>query len=51
MNYILLICLGFVMISGIIKGINDITQVKQNPNLGVKESKNLFTFFFTDSYR
>jgi hypothetical protein len=37
------------MISGILQGINDINSVKVNPKLGVKESKNLFTFLFLDN--
>jgi len=51
MNYIILIALVFSIICGIINGLNDIRQVRSNPCLGVKESKNLFTFLFTDSYR
>jgi len=51
MNYILLVCIGLAMINGIVKGLNDIKQVRKHPNLGVKESKNLFTFLFADSYR
>jgi hypothetical protein len=38
------------IINGIAKGLNDIREVRQNPVLGVKESKNLFTFLFTDKY-
>ena len=50
MNYILLACIIFAMISGILQGLNDMSKVRQNPSLGVKESKNLFTFLFTDKY-
>lgn len=50
MNHIILFCIVFAMISGILQGLNDMGQVRQNPSLGVKESKNLFTFLFTDKY-
>lgn len=50
MNFILLTCIIFAIISGILQGLNDISRVRQNPSLGVKESKNLFTFLFTDKY-
>lgn len=40
----------FAMISGTLQGLNDMSKVRQNPSLGVKESKNLFTFLFTDKY-
>lgn len=35
---------------GIINGLNDIRRVRINPCLGVKESKNIFSFLFTDPY-
>lgn len=50
MNYILLVCIVLAMINGIIQGLNDMHQVRTNPSIGVKESKNLFTFLFTDKY-
>lgn len=46
MNYILLFCLISSMICGIINGISDMNKVRDNPSLGVKESKNLFTYLF-----
>jgi len=50
MNYILLFCIILSMIGGVLRGLNDIIEVRHNPSLGVKESKNLFTFLFTDKY-
>lgn len=50
MNYILLFCIVLAIINGIVQGLNDIKQVRYRPSLGVKESKNLFTFMFTDKY-
>jgi hypothetical protein len=50
MNYILLFCVVISMIGGIFRGLNDMREVKYQPNLGVKESKNLFSFLFTDTY-
>lgn len=46
MNHILLFFIGIAIINGIIKGLNDIEKVRHNPSLGVKESKNLFTYLF-----
>lgn len=39
------------IIFGILRGISDMYEVRHNPSIGVKESKNLFTFLFTDNYR
>lgn len=39
------------MICGIFRGISDMCDVRQNPSIGVKESKNIFTYFLTDTYR
>jgi hypothetical protein len=50
MNYILLFCVILAMINGVVQGLADIQNARQNPNLGVKESKNFFTFLFTDKY-
>lgn len=50
MNHILLFCIVLAIINGIVQGLNDIKQVRNNPSLGVKESKNLLTFLFTDKY-
>lgn len=46
MNYILLLCLILSMICGIVHGVSDMKKVRHNPSLGVKESKNLFTYLF-----
>lgn len=48
MNYILLFCLILSMCCGIIKGLQDMTNVRNNPSLGVKPSKNIFTYLFID---
>lgn len=50
MNYILLFCIVLSMICGVLRGLNDMREVRNNPSLGVKESKNLFSFLFTDKY-
>lgn len=50
MNYILLFCIVLAMINGIAQGLNEMTQVRRDPSLGIKESKNLFSFLFTDQY-
>jgi hypothetical protein len=50
MNYILLFCVIISMIGGVLRGLNDMREVRNNPSLGVKESKNLFSFLFTDRY-
>jgi hypothetical protein len=50
MNYILLFCIIVSMIGGVLRGLNDMREVRNNPSLGVKESKNLFSFLFTDRY-
>lgn len=38
------------MIGGVLQGLNDMREVRINPSLGIKESKNLFSFLFTDRY-
>jgi hypothetical protein len=48
MNYFLLICLIITMLGNIIRGLHDIQSVRLNPSLGVKPSKNIFTYLFID---
>lgn len=50
MNYILLFCIVVGIICGLLQGLNDMIEVRNNPSIGVKESKNLFTFLFADKY-
>jgi len=49
MNYILF-CIFLSMFGGLIKGVITIQEVKRNPLLGIPESKNLFSFLFTDRH-
>jgi hypothetical protein len=48
MNYIILVGIIISGICGIFQGLNDMQQVKRNPSLGVKPSKNIFTYLFID---
>jgi hypothetical protein len=50
MNPALLLVFGLAIVAGIISGIQEMNAVKRNPSLGVKKSKNLWTFLFEDSY-
>lgn len=50
MNATLLLFLIVAIIGGVCHGFSEIEAVKHNPKLGVKPSKNLFTFLFTDRY-
>lgn len=50
MNSTLLFFLILAILGGIVHGFSEINTVRKNPSLGVKPSKNLFTFLFTDKY-
>lgn len=50
MNSTLLLFLVIAIIGGILHGFSEMDSVKKNPSLGIKPSKNLFTFLFTDKY-
>lgn len=51
MNYLLLVCLIFAMICGFLQGLGDMAKARKDPSFGVSESKNIFTFLFTDEYK
>jgi hypothetical protein len=48
MNYILLFFIIVSIIGGIVGGLNQIQEVRRNPSLGIKQSKNIFTYLFID---
>lgn len=50
MSNTLLFFLILAILGGMVHGFSEINNVRQNPSLGVKPSKNLFTFLFTDKY-
>jgi len=51
MNTVLLFALSCAVVIGFFNGLSKIDEVRKNPSLGVKPSKNLFCFFFNDRYR
>jgi hypothetical protein len=50
MNSTLLFFLVCAIIGGMVNGFAEINKVKKDPKLGVKPSKNIFTFLFCDRY-
>ncbi len=50
MDYVLFVCIIVASLSGIINGLLKVQRGKMNSSLGVKSSKNIFTFMFTDKY-
>jgi hypothetical protein len=46
----LILFIILAVMGGAIHGLSEIQKVRTNPQLGVKPSKNLFTFLFTDKY-
>lgn len=44
------LCFIIAIVSGVINGLYQLYIVKNNPSLGIKPSKNLFTFLFIDPY-
>lgn len=38
------------IVSGFLNGLYELYRVQNNPSLGIKPSKNLFTFLFMDRY-
>lgn len=50
MNYVLVFAFCAASILGILDGINAIRQVRSGRKPGVKESRNIFSFFIFDRY-
>lgn len=50
MNYVLVFAFCTAGILGVLNGINSIRQVRSGLKPGVKESKNIFSFFIFDRY-
>lgn len=50
MNYPLALFFILAVIFGVLKGVAEISNVRENPDLGYRSSRNIFTFLFTDKY-
>jgi hypothetical protein len=51
MNYFLLLVFAIGIFVGVMDGLSTMSKVRKNPDMGVKPSSNIFTFFLLDNYK
>jgi hypothetical protein len=50
MNWFLMMCFILSILFGLVDGGKKMDAVKKHPELGVKQSRNIWTFLFYDKY-